>query len=493
MRPADLTPGSVLDGRYRIERLAGTGGHGLVYRAHHLTLGVPVAVKVLRVPEFRDASEQSALLASFRREGKLLSRLSSTHPAFVQAKEAGSFLSSEGRLVPYLVLEWLEGQSLSQALKRRRAAGLPTFDVRQVIAVLDGPAAGLAVAHRHGIAHCDLKPGNLFVTVRDAAVSMTVLDFGLAKVIEDQLATQSNTEPRPGSQAFTPAYGAPEQWLRRLGSTGTWTDVHAWALIGIELMLGRPALAGADSAQLMGACLDATRPTPQRCGLLVSDGIEAVYERALAIQPRDRFQTVGDFWQALRDAAEVAEGRMGVDDLRSLIDDWSAENDGAEHPETVRQTAPPTQSRAVPRRPRAGTRARLAVAAAAAGILAAFTLTRAAPSQPALRSHASPKNAPVTGVTPAPPDPPARVSATPASFAPVAATSSTSAPTPRFERARVKHRPVNEPVPEESTPSELAEPATVSRRKEMDPVPTSDTRAPALEQILEHDELSRRH
>lgn len=312
--------GTVIDGRYRVDRIVGEGGYGVVFRAWHLRFQAPIALKVLKLPDQLPDDVRDAFIQSFESEGRVLFELSGLHPSIVRAMETGVVLTADGASFPYLVLEWLHGASLDKELKARRAEGLPPFDLQQSLALLDKPAEAVATAHRRNVAHRDIKPANIFLCWRDDETVPKVLDFGLAKVMHDLSSTTAMFNASiGGTRSFTPAYGAPEQWLQRLGATGPWTDVYALALVCVELVSGRPALVGSDSAQLMAACLDETfRPTPRALGIEVPAGVEEVLLRALAISPRDRFANVSVFWSALCDAANH-EAWCGIPMPRMVI------------------------------------------------------------------------------------------------------------------------------------------------------------------------------
>jgi serine/threonine protein kinase len=295
--------GTVIDGRYRIEAVVGEGGHGVVYRALHLALDLRLALKVLRRPGNSDITAGAqTVLHDIRTEARVLFKMCSLHPSFVQAKDTGRLITARGDIASYLVMEWLEGVSLAQQI---RACGERRWSLGEVIQLLDAPSRGLAMAHAHGIVHRDLKPGNLFVANCDGVSTAKVLDFGLAKVQSCGAGTTSNLgDYRDEPRSFTPAYAAPEQWLQRLGATGTWTDVHAWALLCSELLSGQAPFKGDCDEQLMAACLDRWhRPTPRALGGQVSWEVERVFLRALAIEPRQRFRDIGEFWNALCAAA----------------------------------------------------------------------------------------------------------------------------------------------------------------------------------------------
>ena len=134
--------------------------------------------------------------------------------------------------------------------------------------------------------------------------TMKVLDFGIAKVIADNASiTRAFEQTGQTPSMFTPYYGAPEQFNRRFGATGPWTDVYALALVLVEMVTGRSALDGDDATQLYIATTDISiRPTPRTRGARTSNAVEAVFQKALAIEPRARYTSARAFWDDLREA-----------------------------------------------------------------------------------------------------------------------------------------------------------------------------------------------
>jgi len=297
--------GGTVDGKYRVDAVVGSGGFGVVYRAHHLGFEQKVALKCLRVPEQLTSAEREHFREMFLAEGRLLHQLSRATAGIVQALDLGAAVSPTKQWTPYLVLEWLEGEPLSQLLVARRNAGLGGFPLGDAIALLEPPARALSVAHAQGVAHRDIKPANLFLARIGNRDVLKILDFGIAKVMaETESVTRAFEETGASLQAFTARYGAPEQFSRRYGATGPWTDVFALALVLVEAVAGRPALEGADAAQLFVQSADPDhRPTLAAFGVPVPEGIEAVLLRALAVDPRERFANAGDFWDALEAVA----------------------------------------------------------------------------------------------------------------------------------------------------------------------------------------------
>ncbi|WP_437586769.1 SUMF1/EgtB/PvdO family nonheme iron enzyme [Sorangium sp. So ce1000] len=299
--------GSLIADKYRIGRAVGEGGFSVVYRAEHVIWKQPVALKCFTLLADAPAEQREQLLESFIQEGKLMTELSSRSAAIVQARDIGTFNAPDGQWLPYMVLEWLDGKPLDQVLFDETSGGAPPRDLRATMALLESAAIALELVHSRNIAHRDIKPANLFVIgqPRDASTFVKVLDFGIAKVMaEHAAAATALAHTGKDITAFTPSYGAPEQFSRTHGATGPWTDVFAMALIMIEVMLGgAPALQGDDYLQLAVASRDPSRrPTPRTLGLTVSDEVEAVFAKALAVAPADRFPTMGRFWAALHRA-----------------------------------------------------------------------------------------------------------------------------------------------------------------------------------------------
>jgi serine/threonine protein kinase len=297
--------GGTVDGKYRVDAVVGSGGFGVVYRAHHLGFDQKVALKCLRVPDNLTSADREHFREMFLAEGRLLHQLSRATAGIVQALDLGAAVSPTRQWTPYLVLEWLEGQPLSEILISRRQKGLGGLPLGEAVALLSPAARALAVAHAQGVAHRDVKPANLFLSKIGQREVLKVLDFGIAKVMaETESVTRAFEQTGASLQAFTARYGAPEQFSRRYGATGPWTDVFALGLVLVELVAGRPALEGADAAELFVQAADTDhRPTLAALGCDVPAGIEAVLERALAVDIRARFADSGQFWDALEAAA----------------------------------------------------------------------------------------------------------------------------------------------------------------------------------------------
>jgi formylglycine-generating enzyme required for sulfatase activity len=297
--------GNTVSEKYEIERVVGEGGFAVVYRATHKVWKRPVAIKVFRTLGDLSPDRRQHLVDGFIREGALLAELSERSAAICQARDVGMLTTKDGREMPYMVLEWLEGKSLEQVIEDEVRRGLAPRTAVQALELLEPAAEALALAHRRGIAHRDVKPANIFV-LGDPRGDFTVkvLDFGIAKVVQDmQKAAGAFSQTQGVVSSFTPAYGAPEQFSRTHGATGPWTDVFAIALIFTELVTQVAPLQGEDLTQLAFCSMDPKRrPTPRTYGANVPDAVEAVLRRALAVAPDERFRSMAELWDALRSA-----------------------------------------------------------------------------------------------------------------------------------------------------------------------------------------------
>ncbi len=306
--------GKVIAGTYEVERVVAEGGFGVVYRAHHGGFRAPVALKCLKTPQQLSAEHQAEFLEQFRAEAELLFRLSASIPTVVRPLHIDAVTLDTGMFVPFMALEWLEGETLEAIMERRREGDLSPLSLKKLIRLLTPVARALERAHNFmgpdgpiSVVHRDLKPENIFVAKVAGEEIVKILDFGIgkAKSVASQVAGRAS-QTHSALSSFTPAYGAPEQWVpKRYGQTGPWTDVWGLALTMVELMAGRTVIDG-DHAGMMGTALDQKRrPTPRHEGVEVSDDVEEVFRRAMAVDPRDRYPDAGKFWNALCAAAGV--------------------------------------------------------------------------------------------------------------------------------------------------------------------------------------------
>jgi len=299
--------GQTIAEKYRIEKLVGEGGFAVVYRATHTIWNKPVAIKFFNGLSNAPVDQRDQFRDAFIQEGALLTELSSHTAGIVQARDVGTYTSPDGQWMPYMVLEWLEGKPLDELLENERAAGMPAWGLPEIVSLLGQAANALDVAHGKGIAHRDIKPANLFVLgeeARSGKATVKVLDFGVAKMMSDNTQLKAAlAKTGMGITSFTPQYGAPEQFNRSYGATGPWTDVYALALVAVEMLTGKVALDGDDLIQLAFASGNPEkRPTPRSLGAAVSDPVERVFQKALAVKPDDRYARAKEFWRDLEAA-----------------------------------------------------------------------------------------------------------------------------------------------------------------------------------------------
>ncbi len=296
--------GTIINGKVRVDELVGEGGFAVVYRGFHLTFGQPVAVKCLKLPMGLDEAMTATFSQKLHEEGRMLFLLSQ-HTSIVRVLDIGELETGRAR-VPYLELEWLDGTNLDAMMARRRGEGLGPLTETEVLSLLRPAVDAIALAHRLGIAHRDLKPSNLILANTVQGEVLKVLDFGVAKVMQEGEAwADKTTHTASGFHAFSPRYGAPEQFRARMfGATGPWTDVHSLGLLMTELVAGRPAMIGNEFADYYDQSMSSLRPTPRSCGAAVSDGFEALCNRCLAREPELRFQDASELMAAM-DALEM--------------------------------------------------------------------------------------------------------------------------------------------------------------------------------------------
>src|SRR5262249_30301659 len=151
--------------------------------------------------------------------------------------------------------------------------------------------------------HRDLKPENLFVARSHGNEIVKILDFGIARTKSAAQLDAGAMTSGTALNAFSPGYAAPEQWMpRRYGQVGPWTDVYGLAITMVEVLVGQKPIEG-DLGEIAGKTADTERrPTPRSLGATVSDEVERAFAQALAVDPRERIQTIEAFWTALEAA-----------------------------------------------------------------------------------------------------------------------------------------------------------------------------------------------
>ena len=273
--------GDVIAAKYRLDKVAGEGGMGVVYAAEHLVLKQRVAVKVL----LPDAAASEAVVERFAREARAAAKINSEHVARVL--DAGSIANG----APFLVMEYLEGCDLEELLHLQKT--LPVVDVVDyVVQALEG----LAHAHAANIVHRDLKPANLFLGCRpDGSNAIKVLDFGISKT----------TRGKPEDKRLTghhvlgsPVYMSPEQ-LRNATDIDARADIWSIGIVAYELLSGSPPFDGDGVGEIFAAILE-KEPVPlATLDASIPPALSDIVARCIRRAPNERWSDVGELARAL--------------------------------------------------------------------------------------------------------------------------------------------------------------------------------------------------
>ncbi len=326
MQVERLPAGTVLEGRFQIESWLASGGMGDVYRATHVFLKRPIALKLLR----RELAQNPDMWARFQREAELVSRLES--PNIVRVFDFGK--TGDGQ--PFLAMELVEGSTLDAVLEEH--AQLP---VERAVALVRQVCDGLAEAHALNIVHRDLKPANIILgKKRDGSEAAKILDFGIARTADSATVNASLTQM--GAIIGTPAYLSPEQALA--GHIDQRSDIYSLGCVLFELLTGRPPFLAPHLQQLVAMHISEPPPMVENIlpGLAEFPLLGQAIERALAKSPDERFQNVNDFAKALAEALEPMQTVVPEDASASAIDAaWGADTSPAAPP--IAQGAPVVQ------------------------------------------------------------------------------------------------------------------------------------------------------
>lgn len=277
-----FTAGTLLRDTYVIQERLAAGGMGEVYRATHVRLPGPLAIKVLAPHLAKDP----AAVARFCREAAIASVL--RHPHIVQISD---FHGGTGGL-PFLVMELLNGRDLAEHLVARGPLSLD-----RVVRVLAQVASALEAAHALGIVHRDLKPANVMLVDYDGLTDFVkVLDFGVSRI--------AGVEPAAvGAVLGTPSYMAPEQAEGRGDQADPRTDQFALAVLGYVLLTGATPFPGRTTAEVLQRIIFSEATRLPAALAWRSSAVELVLDRALAKRASARFARVTDFARALAEAA----------------------------------------------------------------------------------------------------------------------------------------------------------------------------------------------
>jgi eukaryotic-like serine/threonine-protein kinase len=306
--------GRTLDEKYCVEERLGAGGMGAVYRARHLLMDRPVAIKVLH----QRLIEDEAARIRFQIEARAAVLLQ--HSNAVSVTDFGQ--TSEGCV--YIVMELLEGRTLREILSREAP-----IETARAVSIMLQVSDAVAAAHEAGIIHRDLKPANILVTqsANQPAV-VKVLDFGIAKLASDKLDDDATTLAQPDSIIGTPRYMAPEQ------SNGfeltPAADVYSLGVILYEMMTGMAPFSGSTRAEIAQKHAHDLPHSPREIVAAIPEDVERVVLHALEKQPTDRPENAGEFRSELFEAAE----RLGLEHhaLKSAPDIEALRDAGVESP-----------------------------------------------------------------------------------------------------------------------------------------------------------------
>jgi hypothetical protein len=319
-------------GRYRLEGRLGFGGMSTVHLALDLRLERQVAVKLLA----EHLAEDPTFVSRFQREAQAAARL--VHPNVVQVFDSGQ---DETTGQYFIVMEYIEGSSCAEIL---RDDGW--VEVQEAISIIEQACEGLHYAHRHGVVHRDVKPGNL-LRAREGEVKLA--DFGIAKATEQSSITQV------GSVLGTAAYLAPEQ--ARGEEAGPSADLYALGVVTYQLISGRLPYEAASLTELALKQQQEEPPTLDTLVAAVSPELADAVAVALALDPRDRYQTAREMGRALSDGAngiapsERATGRRGAPATQATS---VLSASGASGGSRGRERAGAATGAVTPRRPRPG-------------------------------------------------------------------------------------------------------------------------------------------
>jgi eukaryotic-like serine/threonine-protein kinase len=306
--PTDGTGPSRLGERYELGGLIGRGGMADVRVGRDLRLGRTVAIKRLRTDLASDPSFQ----ARFRREAQ--SAASLNHPAIVAVYDTAEESDNEGHLLPYIVMEYVEGRTLREVLREGRKI-LP----QRALEITADVLSALDYSHRAGIVHRDIKPANVMLTPNG---QVKVMDFGIARAVADSSATMTQTAAVLG----TAQYLSPEQ--ARGEPVDARSDIYSTGCLLYELLTGRPPFVG-DSP--VSVAYQHVRETPERPSLYnpeVSDDVDAIVAKALSKRIENRYQSAEEMradieraltGQSVTAPAVVGDPNPGPDDAPTAV------------------------------------------------------------------------------------------------------------------------------------------------------------------------------
>jgi serine/threonine protein kinase len=283
-QPSELEHiGQVLDNKYRLDSYLSRGGMGAVYRATHVMLGRPVAVKLINP----DLVTSPDIVRRFQREARAVTHLN--HPNIVEVYDLGQ--TADGTL--YIAMELVAGESLGEVI--RSSGPLPPS---RTVNIMRQVVSALALAHRKEIVHRDLKPHNIMITRGDDGVETAkLLDFGIAKTFEFDANTQLTAA---GSTMGTPKYMSPEQAMGM--AVDARSDLYSLGIILYEMLIGEVPFSDPSLPAMLVKHMNElpVPPSQRRPDLQISPALESIALRCLEKDPAKRFQTAGEIGAELQ-------------------------------------------------------------------------------------------------------------------------------------------------------------------------------------------------
>ena len=279
----DLTKGQIVEGRYQVIRLIGSGSFAHIYEATHLGLQSKHALKILDAELAADADLRNRFLA----EGRIQAQL--RHPNIVSVTDIVT------QPYPGLVMEHVEGWTMDQYMEHYGPPKTPAGVLTVFGPILDGVAA----AHRAGVVHRDLKPENIIMgTGANGELRPMVTDFGIAKVLDEATVNTGKKKTEAGVRMGTLLYMSPEQ-VRGAKNLDARSDVFALGAILYELVTGRIAFDAPSEFDTMRNIVDGTFEPPERAVGKLHPVFAACIRKALAIDPDERFRDCAEFKTAM--------------------------------------------------------------------------------------------------------------------------------------------------------------------------------------------------
>jgi serine/threonine-protein kinase len=284
--------GQTLEGKYHISQLLGEGGMGRVYLGEHVIIGRPVAVKFLHA----ELTTNEEIVRRFYREAQSAAAI--RHKNVIDVLDVG--VSTEGE--PFLVMEYLQGEALSDMLER-----VGTVDLATACGIMEPALVALQAAHDLGIVHRDLKPENIFLAHQPGeAPEVKLIDFGISKINE---AVGQTKLTQDGSLLGTPEYMSPEQ-ARGAADLDHRSDLYSMGVILYEMLVGERPFVGANYSDLLMAVLTEEPRPPHDVNPDFPDEAAEVIGPALTRDPEDRFQSAIAMLDALRGMPGFASRRQ---------------------------------------------------------------------------------------------------------------------------------------------------------------------------------------